>query len=119
MLKLFNKPKNNGALIEEIHITFNTAGDKLLVSALEVINKTNVNVEKVERLMAIGFRQSNEVKEWDKIKMTKDLSELIQYYQAYYPNSKFITEVQVGAICKKYNLSCAAIDRYKGFVARS
>lgn len=33
-----------------------------------------------------------------------------------YPDNKFITEAQVATICKKYNLSCASVDRYKGFV---
>ena len=117
MFKLLKKSANTDVLIAEIHETFNTAGDKILASALEIINKGEAKqIEKAERLKKVGFRQSNEIKKWEHIKMTKDLAALIQYYQMNYPNNKFITEEQVSAICKKYNLSCGPVDRYKGFV---
>lgn len=115
MLK--QKNKSNEVLIAEIHETFNTAGDKLLASALEIINQHNVvEMEKAQRLKKIGFLKAKEVNKWEEIRMTKELSDLIKYYQIKYPNSKFITKEQVESICKKYNLCCAPIDRYKGFV---
>lgn len=109
--------KSNEVLIAEIHETFNTAGDKLLASAMEILNQVGeLPMEKAERLRKVGFFNSNEVKKWDAVKMTKELADLIRHYQMFYPMNKFITEEQVAIICKKYKLSCAPIDRYKGFV---
>lgn len=107
----------NEILVEEIHNTFNIASEKLLANAQEILNQSGtIPMEKAERLKAIGFVNANEVKKWDKIKMTKELADRIRYYQMAYPMNKFITEEQVKMICKKYNLVCAPVNAYSGFV---
>lgn len=115
--KVLIKEKKYPKVVEEIHQTFYTAGDKLLKEATEIINQNGpTSIDKAKRLEKLGFKNSLEVKKLESIKMTQDLANLIQYYQINYPNNKFITEEQVVSICKKYNLSCAPIERYKGFV---
>ena len=103
-------------LVEEIHETFNTAGDKLLANAMLILNDQIPKAEKAERLKRVGFLNANEVKKWEQVVMTKELADRIRYYQQAYPLNKFITEEQVAMICKKYKLVCAPIERYKGFV---
>lgn len=101
----------------EIHNEFQTASEKLLASAMEVINQSGANLaDKVARLEKAGFKNSVEVKRFEQVKVTHEQAGLIQYYQQRYPDNKFITEQQVEAICKKYKLECAPVDRYKGFV---
>lgn len=108
--------KGSAVLIAEIHDTFNTAGDKLLANATKILQMEKSPYEKVERLKIAGFVSSIEVQKWNTLSVTKKLADLIQYYQAKYPNNKFITEEQVRLICDKYKLVCAPIERYKGFV---
>lgn len=120
MLKLFRGQQTTQSVketIEEIHQTFYSAGDKLLKEANEIINQNGPSsIDKANRLKKLGFKNTIEVRQLESIKMTQDLANLIQYYQMNYPNNKFITEEQVVSICKKYNLVCAPINAYSGFV---
>lgn len=50
------------------------------------------------------------------MKISQALRDYVLYYQGKYPNNKFITEDQVKQINKKYNLVCAPIAKFKGFV---
>lgn len=107
----------NQILVEEIHSTFNTASEKMLFDALEILKQAGSgSQEKADRLIAAGFHNATDVQKWNAIKITKELADIIQRYQQIYPFNKFITEDQVSAICKKYKLLCAPIERYKGFV---
>ncbi len=109
--------KNYPKEVIEIHNEFNTAGEKLLTNALEIINKCGMStIEKAERLKKVGFTQADDVKKAETIKDPKSLAELVNHYNMSYPNNKFITEDKVKAICEKYKLLCAPISRYKGFV---
>jgi len=111
------KKQNTQELIAQIHNSFNTAGDKILASALDVLNQVGqTTIEKAARLKRVGFTNANDVKKAESIQVSKELAELIQYYQVKYPNNKFITKEQVEEINKKYSLVCAPVDRYKGFV---
>lgn len=104
----------------EIHNEFQTASEKLLSSAMEVINQCGPNMaDKVARLEKAGFKNSVDVKRFESVKVTHEQANLIQHYQQRYPDNKFITEAQVKNICKKYNLECAPVERYKGFVPES
>lgn len=112
-----NYPKE----VIEIHNEFNTAGEKLLVQAVSIIKKSqSPEIEKANRLNLLGFSQAKQVEEGSVIikqaLISKEVSELVKYYQVNYPNNKFITEEQVKQICFKYNLICGQVKRYKGFV---
>lgn len=117
-MNLFKKkqPINAKEVIEEIHNSFNSAGEILLAEALQIIEEKASNINKVERLIKCGFSQAAEVQQFSMVKVTKEIADLIQHYQVRYPFNKFITEDQVIKICKKYNLVSAPVDRYKGFV---
>lgn len=114
--------KNNyPAVVEEIHREFHSAGDVLLVEAQEILKKAQgTEIEKGKRMLSLGFKQAQQAEETGKIlhkaAASKEVAELVRYYQVNYPNNKFITEEQVQAICFKYNLICGEVGRYKGFV---
>ena len=105
----------------EIHHEFETAAEKLLEQANEIINSQPiVNESKISKLKAFGFTQVKEVVETTKMliktEMSKEQINLIKYYQQNYPFNKFIIENQVETICHKYNLVCGPVNRFKGFV---
>lgn len=102
--------------IEQIHREFNTAGETLLNEAKLLIADRQKSAEKAERLKAAGFKQANEVKANEGFFFSKELIDLIQYYQQKYPFNKFITRDQVLAINKKYNLVAGPVEKYTGFV---
>jgi hypothetical protein len=113
--------KNYPKEVLEIHYEFETASDKLLESAYEIINsQPMVNISKIEKLKSFGFNQVKEVEESSKViettKLSKEQIELVQYFKQNYPFNKFITEEQVQQICHKYNLVCGDVGRFKGFV---
>lgn len=115
-------------LILEIHNEFDTAQDRLLKQANEVLSKyvdSGISpIESVgERLAKVGFTSTPTVKKAEQIKKgkeaqiktiveTREQAELIQYYQTAYPFLKFLTESELDRICKKYNLVYAPSDRY-------
>ena len=133
MFKLFKKSAENKVEVAEpkkskypkevleIHHEFETAADKLLQSAKEVIKEAGTkDAVKVSRLESLGFKQASQVTELkpilQKAQLSKGQIELLSYYQRNYPLNKFITEEQVKIICHKYNLVCGDVSRFKGFV---
>lgn len=122
--------KSMNELIEEIHESFFTEVDKLLEDAkIERSIDTDKQdlIGKCNRLKALGFTSSKEVKEaeaeitrLDKLKKEneekKTLIEAINYFSFKYPNYKFITEESVKKICAKYNLVYGEIKDYIGTV---
>jgi len=105
----------------EIHREFETASEKLLESAKEIINsQPKVNVSKIQQLKNLGFKQVQEVEQGNKVlektELSKEQIDLVNYYSHNYPFNKFITEEQVKTICHKYNLVCGDVERFKGFV---
>lgn len=52
----------------------------------------------------------------EKINLSKEQIELVNYYKVQYPFNKFITTEQVEQICKKYGLLYGNVSLYKGFV---
>jgi len=122
-----NKPADNGtstktmnAIVEEIHDMFNTASDRAVTVAQEIMASKAPVRSDAEALRALGFRQAAPVvlaeKEHSRTKMAQEESDIVMYYQQRYPGYKFILEKQVQEICKKYNLVCGAVARYKGDV---
>jgi hypothetical protein len=107
--------------VEEIHHAFETAADKLLEEAKAVIDQSsNLNLDKVKRLSALGFKQANEVAKSQeiikKVEFSQEQVALVERYRKQYPRNKFITKDQVIEICNKYGLVTANSSAYKGFV---
>lgn len=114
-------------LIAEIHAEFDTAQDRLLSQANQILSKpvdaTQSAVESIgERLAKVGFtntptvKKANEIKERKgaEIKKVVETRELIQYYQTNYPFLKFLTEAELDRICKKYSLIHNHVGNYIG-----
>lgn len=104
-------------LIAEIHAEFDTAQDRLLKDAHEVLKSANLNVVSVsDRLKSIGFKNTPTAKRGTVIKSdvvkSKDEAKVIEYFSSTYPFLKFLTEPELERICKKYNLIFAPVDRY-------
>jgi hypothetical protein len=115
------RTSNYPTIVEEIHNEFETAADKLAESAKQIIAEArSKDASKVERLINLGFKHSNQVSEvkplLEKAKLSEEQIKLLNDYAKKYPFNKFITEGQVEVVCKKYNLVCGEVDRYKGFV---
>ena len=116
--------KDTKTIIEEIHNSFDIAGEQLLKEATAIIEKgINGNPKKAELLKKVGFTNTKEFQDFKTeqtiIKINKDIAEDIQYFQVNYPNNKVITENMVIKICEKYNLVKGPIAKYKGFVPDS
>lgn len=115
----FSPKKDTKVVIEEIHNAFDNAGERLLNEAKEILAK-GFNTDKGDRLKKLGFIKAKDaVEAAAKIKEQKEkkeLATLIEYYQTWYPNNKFINEVTVKAICEKYGLYCGEVGYYKGDV---
>lgn len=108
---------NQQQLIDQIHSEFDTAQDRLLNEANEILSKNCASVVDIsERLRAIGFtntpvaKTGNELK--SKIVKSTQEAELITHYKQTYPFLKFLTEDELNRICTKYKLVYAPIGRY-------
>jgi len=105
--------------IQKIHNEFDTAGEKLLAEAKQILARED-DTSKGDRLKSLGFTKCASAELATKIKLEKAQSkataERVQYYQQWYPNQKFITEAIVKQICQKYGLVCGPVDCYKGDV---
>ena len=112
-------PVDVNAIIEEIHNEFDSASEKLLNEARDILNGS-YDIEKGNRLNKLGFRSAKKAVEAQSIKdqlsKKEELNERIMFYQKTYPNYKFITEGMVKDICKKYSLCCGRIGMYIGDV---
>ena len=122
--------KEINLIIEEIHDTFYSEVDRILEDA-KISKSLDTDkqylIDKCNRLKALGFTSSKEVKEAEveikrieHIKLEnenkKGLIEAIDYFSFNYPNYKFITEESVQKICSKYNLIYGSVDKYIGEV---
>lgn len=117
MLKLFKAKKTTEQIIAEIHNEFDSASERLLQEAKNIVVKDN---GKSERLGRLGFSSSRPVKEVEKTRKAQNdarqLAERVSYFKQWYPHNKFITEDAVEKICEKYGLVFADAQYYKGDV---
>ena len=109
--------KSQERLIAEIHNEFDTAQERLLEEANQLLASLSPQPEGIaERLKRIGFSNTPTVKRVEAIqqekKMAEDQAKLILYYKQTYPFLKFLTESELERICDKYNLIFAKVDRY-------
>jgi hypothetical protein len=112
---------NTKWIIEKIHDEFNTAGDRALREAKEILSGLQViNEDKASRLKKLGFSRVNEVMTFDRLskekKMHEDTASALSEMNFKYPKYKFITQEMADEICKKYNLVIGDISLYTGFV---
>jgi len=102
--------------VEKIHAEVDSAQHRLLEEAQSIIAGNNINFEKMDRLLALGFENSSEVMEGQKKHMalisSKAQAELIDYYMKTYPFLKFLTVEEFDRICEKYNLIHAPVANY-------
>lgn len=111
--------KSQEKLIAEIHNEFDTAQDRLLKEATELLDSL-ANTDKLEnvasRLIKAGFTNTPTVSKTSKLTREKTVAreqaELVQYYKQTYPFLKFLTEAELDRICEKYSLVFARSDRY-------
>lgn len=119
-------------LIDEIHNEFDTAPDRILQQALDIINtENNVKVElqnniveKALRLKTLGFEKNalvhnlthteREIKKSEGlIDMNAEMAHRVKYYTSTYPFLKFLPETELDRICDKYGLVYAPVKHYK------
>lgn len=126
MFNLFNKKANQFTepnkdiksneqivTVAEIHEEFDTAVDRLLQEAKQIIGDGSV-AKKAERMMKAGFQQAKGVKEGRELVNKEREMNAALYYQQHYPFNKFITLEEVKRICNKYNLYITEPYRYIG-----
>lgn len=131
MFKIFNQKPQPAVIpapkkvysteIEKIHHEFEMASDLLLQDAINIIENTDKTfLKKANRLKALGFTETetNRMAEplEEKFKYAQSKNETIRYYANKYPQYKFIFDVQVTEICRKYNLVHGNVNNYTGFV---
>lgn len=119
--RAFETVKDPQVLVAEIHNEFDTATERLLNEAKDILSKGDkVKQDKAQRLKSLGFSQAKPVistqKQLEDEKKSKEVADAIMYYQQWYPNNKFITDQEVEKICKKYSLVCGEVGYYTGDV---
>src|ERR1044072_9231628 len=115
MLKLFKAKKSTEQIIAEIHNEFDSASERLLKDAKDIIA---TDTGKSDRLRQLGFVNAKPVKEVEDVRKSqhdsRQLAERVAYFSQRYPHNKFITEESVQKICEKYGLVFANASYYKG-----
>ena len=103
--------------VQEIHDAFDSASEKLLKEAEEILAKLP-DTSKGERMAKLGFHNTPDATKHSNINLEKNradkLATQIRYFQTFYPNNKFITEQVVQQICNKYGLLFGDSARYIG-----
>lgn len=117
MFKIFKAKKTTEEVIAEIHSDFDSASERLLKEAKDIVAQ---DAGKGDRLRSLGFNNALPVKESDDVRKAqyeiKQLAERVSYFNQWYPHNKFITEESVKKICEKYGLVFADAQYYKGDV---
>lgn len=105
--------------VQEIHNEFYSADERLLMEAMNLISNPRAQeVNKAQRYTKLGFGSCKPVKEAEELSakalVAKELKETIWYFRQHYPQNKFITELEVERICKKYGLLLGESANYIG-----
>jgi len=107
-------------VIDRIHEDFDKAGQELLDFAQDVLKDADedTQAEVYSSLQGMGFKNVEEVKEYEEKKKAKlyakDVASKVGYFHRHYPIHKFITREQVKDICKKYGLVFGKTEWYIG-----
>ena len=117
MFKLFKAKKTTEQVIAEIHNDFDSASERLLKEAKDIVAQ---DTGKGDRLKHLGFSNAKPVKEVEGVRQAqyemRQLADRVSYFNQWYPHNKFITEESVKKICEKYGLVFADAQFYKGDV---
>jgi hypothetical protein len=117
MFKFLKAKKTTEQIIAEIHNEFDSASERLLQEAKDIVLQ---DTGKGDRLRQLGFNNAKPVKEVEGVRQAqhdaRQLAERVSYYSQWYPHNKFITEDAVQKICEKYGLVFADAQYYKGDV---
>lgn len=115
------KQQSTEEVIEEIHNSFETASNRLLNEAKDII-ASKIPSEHHEKIAKLGFINAKGVQENENLKKERENQEKIalklEYYNQKYPFYKFITEKEVQKICEKYNLVFGQCSLYKGEIPK-
>lgn len=103
--------------VEKIHNEIDTAQDLLLAEAKQILAENPLPLlTKAERLKNLGFTNTPEVKQTEKLLeahvKSKASAEQIEYYMRQYPFMKFVTTEKFETILEKYNLIYAPVSFY-------
>lgn len=114
--------------VEQIHAEIDSAQERLLKQAMEIIGAheeagPDVVIETAHRLKMLGFTKTELVQIADKkmseqqekelvVVKSKNQATRIQHFQNTYPFLKFLTEEELERICKKYGLVFAPVSNY-------
>jgi len=117
------KEETEQDIIKAIHKDFDEASEKALNDAKEILAQgESEEKEEILGLADVGFtslREVQEVKQQEqKVEMSKDIAEKINYYIAKYPNHKYISKQSVVSICKKYGLILGESSNYIGTIPK-
>lgn len=111
--------QNEVEVIEAIHKDFDTAPERLLQEAKDILANPKVDVTlKSERVSKLGFGSARAVKIATELvhknMAAPKLIEKINYFKQHYPFNKFITEDEVKRLCEKYGLLFGESSKYIG-----
>jgi hypothetical protein len=128
---MFKTKQTEEELIAEMHNEFDTAPERLLEEALNIMNEAEGHkvtteeeiLDKARRLYKLGFTNTEivskmqEIKERNKtqediIAAEMERAKRIKYYNSTYPKCKFLTIDELNRICKKYGLVYAQVRHY-------
>lgn len=113
--------KSQEQLIAEIHNEFDTAQERLLNDALEIISKNKSDGHNLaNRLIKAGFTKNRAVIDYgtksESLSIGLEQAKLIEYYKLNYPFLKFLDESELKRICKKYSLTIGPVENFVGDV---
>lgn len=106
-------------LVKEIHLQFDTAEDRLLAEAKQIISTgDNVDRQKALRLAAIGFSKAKPVRDAEgltvRVGEAQQTTDDIQWCRENYPLYKYISEEELQKVCQKYGLQYSHSFKYTG-----
>jgi len=110
--------KSDSQIVAEIHREIDTAEDRLLREANDVLKASEPQEaeELYNRLHKVGFTSTPAARIAREVisisEQAKEEAELVQYYKQTYPFLKFLTVEELDRICGKYKLIYAEVSRY-------
>lgn len=107
--------------IQEVHHAVDMSSDKALAEARKILFEIEQkNISKAERLLKLGFKSLEQVKELHELRIKQlqfeTVKKLIEENTKLFPFNKFITKEECNSVCEKYNLYIGAVSWFKGFV---
>lgn len=107
------------ATIEEIHAEIDSASERILAQANEILAEADIDRDgSLFALSRIGFKSAKGVSETLEQRQKKETARkearLVKKYFAFYPFNKFITKEEIARICQKYGLVIGEPEHFSG-----